>query len=84
MTELIYAHITTDYRYASNGTGPLLCEQHILNCHEESPKVNKVYNSGMHLNYKILISNSYFTANQNGSKRQTDEKSVLAKVFHTI
>jgi hypothetical protein len=28
---------------------------------------------GIHLDYKILISISYFTASQNGPTRQTDE-----------
>jgi hypothetical protein len=33
----------------------------------------EVCNPGIHLNHKILISTSYFTGNQNGTTRQTDE-----------
>ncbi len=33
----------------------------------------EVCDSGIHLNYKILISSSYSTASQNGTTRQTDE-----------
>ncbi len=34
----------------------------------------EVRNSGIHLNHRILISNFYFFASQNGTTRQTDER----------
>jgi hypothetical protein len=37
-------------------------------------KIRDSFDSGIHLNYKLLISRSYFTASQNGATRLPDKR----------